>query len=180
MLMNRVKYLRRLHKETQQEVANILGITRAAYTNFEIERRTPDIDIVKQLAAHYKVSTDYLINGVAGSFCEKFVDAVKSFDIDFRKAAAATKIPAARFTQFINGELPTAKERKKLNLYIGEIADVGSDFFEGDSKNKNAHAASVTDDDLKVALFGGSGEITDDMWEEVKHFAESLKEKRIK
>lgn len=180
MLMKRVKYLRRLHKETQQDVASILGITRAAYTNFEIERRSPDIDIVKQLAAHYNVSTDYLISGIAGSFCEKFVEAVKSFDIDFRKAAEATKIPPERFTEYINGALPTAKERKKLNLYIGEIADAGSNYFEEDSKGKKTHAASVTDDDLKVALFGGSGEVTDDMWDEVKKFAEFIKQNKTK
>ncbi|MBQ7475535.1 MAG: helix-turn-helix transcriptional regulator [Clostridia bacterium] len=31
--------------------------------------------------------------------------------------------------------------------------------------------------DLKVALFGGDGEVTDEMWEEVKKFAEFVKAK---
>ena len=31
--------------------------------------------------------------------------------------------------------------------------------------------------DLKVALFGGDGEVTDEMWEEVKNFAEFVKAK---
>lgn len=37
---------------------------------------------------------------------------------------------------------------------------------------------SVTDEDIKFALFGGDGEITDEMYEEVKRFAAYLKEKR--
>lgn len=32
-----------------------------------------------------------------------------------------------------------------------------------------------TDKDLKVALFGGDGEVTDEMWDEVKKFAQYIK-----
>lgn len=39
---------------------------------------------------------------------------------------------------------------------------------------------TVTENDLKVALFGGSGEVTDEMWEEVKNFAEFVKNKNKK
>lgn len=34
---------------------------------------------------------------------------------------------------------------------------------------------AVTDEDIKFALFGGDGEITDEMYEEVKKFAAYLK-----
>ena len=37
---------------------------------------------------------------------------------------------------------------------------------------------SVTDEDIKIALFGGDGEITDEMYEEVKRFAAYLKDKQ--
>lgn len=37
---------------------------------------------------------------------------------------------------------------------------------------------SATDDDLKVALFGGNGKVTDEMWEEVKQFAEFVKKRK--
>lgn len=39
---------------------------------------------------------------------------------------------------------------------------------------------TVTEDDIKVALFGGSGEVTDEMWQEVKNFAEFVKNKNKK
>lgn len=37
-----------------------------------------------------------------------------------------------------------------------------------------------TDDDLKVALFGGGEEVTDEMWEEVRRFAQYIKQTRGK
>ncbi len=41
----------------------------------------------------------------------------------------------------------------------------------------------ISDDEIKVALFGGDSEVTDEMWEEVRRFAEFVKtreaEKRI-
>lgn len=36
---------------------------------------------------------------------------------------------------------------------------------------------SVSDDDIKFALFGGDGDITDEMYEEVKDFAEYIKKR---
>ena len=38
--------------------------------------------------------------------------------------------------------------------------------------------SAVTDDDIKFALFGGDGEITDEMYEEVKRFAAFIKNSR--
>ena len=47
-----------------------------------------------------------------------------------------------------------------------------------EEKNAPSERGSVTDEDIKFALFGGDGEITDEMYEEVKRFAAYLKEKR--
>lgn len=41
-----------------------------------------------------------------------------------------------------------------------------------------AGSPGVSDDDIKFALFGGDGEITDEMFEEVKKFAAYLKMKQ--
>lgn len=37
-----------------------------------------------------------------------------------------------------------------------------------------------TEDDIKVALFGGDSEVTDEMWNEVKRFAEFVKQNQKK
>ena len=50
----------------------------------------------------------------------------------------------------------------------------------GNEKNPTPKGGNrmVSDEDIKFALFGGDGEITDEMFEEVKRFAAYLKEKR--
>ena len=60
---------------------------------------------------------------------------------------------------------------------IASYLSVDVDYLRtGSAETKKAPAADegdggVTDDDIKFALFGGSDEITDEMFEEVKRFA---------
>ena len=42
---------------------------------------------------------------------------------------------------------------------------------------ENGHVSKTDEDDLKIALFGGDEEVTDEMWDEVKKFAEFVKAK---
>lgn len=58
--MLRLKELRKEKGNTQAEIAQIIGITRAAYTNIENGKREPDIDTVLKLASYFDVSTDYI------------------------------------------------------------------------------------------------------------------------
>lgn len=57
----------------------------------------------------------------------------------------------------------------KLSEYFG----VSVDYLLGKTDNK----PEVSDDDIKFALFGGDGEITDEMYNDVKNFAQFIKEK---
>ena len=62
------------------------------------------------------------------------------------------------------------KLAKYFNLSVAELLG---------EENKKAPAESgkrsVSDDDIKFALFGGDGEITDAMYQEVKEFAALIK-----
>lgn len=67
------------------------------------------------------------------------------------------------------------------NATLAKIADyfgVSTDYLLG-KENEKAPAESgkrsVSDDEIKFALFGGDGEITDAMYEEVKNFAAFVK-----
>ena len=60
-LGRRLKELRTQSGETQAEVAKSLGITVPAYSNYEVDKRKPERDILNNLAKHYNVSMDYLI-----------------------------------------------------------------------------------------------------------------------
>ena len=57
----KLKQLRKERELSQKEVANILGITISAYSNYEQGIREPSYDILIKIAKLYDVSTDYLL-----------------------------------------------------------------------------------------------------------------------
>lgn len=63
---------------------------------------------------------------------------------------------------------------------IAQVLNVSAAWIMGwseeDSKS-NVAFSPVTDDDIKFALFGGDEGITDEMYDEVKNFAEYVKQK---
>lgn len=61
--MTILKKLRTNKGVTQQEVANLLGITRGAYANIESGRRDPDTVALIRLADYFEVTIDYLLKG---------------------------------------------------------------------------------------------------------------------
>lgn len=64
---------------------------------------------------------------------------------------------------------------KKYLPQIAEFFGVSVDYLLGKTEQKEK-SPSVSDEEIKFALFGG-GEITDEMWEEVKRYAEFVKQK---
>ena len=69
---------------------------------------------------------------------------------------------------------PKNESMKKIADYLG----VSVDWLNGISTDRYETAKTkITDDDIKFALFGGEKEITDEMYEEVKSFAQYVKEK---
>lgn len=55
----RLRTLRKSQKLTQQAVADRVGITRATLSNYEIDRRTPDLKTLRKLAESFGVGLDY-------------------------------------------------------------------------------------------------------------------------
>ncbi|HEP1263205.1 TPA: helix-turn-helix transcriptional regulator [Streptococcus pyogenes] len=58
----RLKELRQLNNFTQQELADYLAVSRVTYTNYERGHSEPNLNTIKLLASHFKVSTDYLLD----------------------------------------------------------------------------------------------------------------------
>ena len=69
------------------------------------------------------------------------------------------------------GGKPNGTTAAKLAAYLG----VTTDYLLCGTPGKDRNA--VTDDDIKFALFGGDGEITDAMYEEVKQFAAFVRQR---
>ena len=73
------------------------------------------------------------------------------------------------------GGSPNGTTASRLADYFG----VTTDYLLGQSDLRTAAEPerTVSDDDIKFALFGGDGEITDAMFDEVKQFAAFVKQR---
>ena len=72
-------------------------------------------------------------------------------------------------------EKPSADALEKMAIYF----NMSIEEILGKEKAPT-ESGSVTDDDLKFALFNGADGITDEMYEEVKRFAQFIKEREKK
>ena len=61
MVADRIKYLRESKSYTQTELAKLLGITRSSVNAWEMGISVPSTQYIVELAAIFKVSTDYLL-----------------------------------------------------------------------------------------------------------------------
>ena len=64
MKLVNLRYLRTKYGFSQTEIASRLGITRAAYTNYESGSRQPGLRVLSQLADLYAVSLDELVGRI--------------------------------------------------------------------------------------------------------------------
>ena len=71
------------------------------------------------------------------------------------------------------GGRPNGSTAAKLAAYFG----VTTDYLLEQSDDCAEKSRAVTDEDIKFALFGGDGEITDAMYDEVKRFAAFIRER---
>lgn len=60
-LAKRLKELRKQHRKTQQQIAEMLGVLRSTYGEYERGKIAPPMDKLQALAAYFSVSVDYLI-----------------------------------------------------------------------------------------------------------------------
>lgn len=61
MIGENLKNVRKKHKLTQQDIANVLGIDRSTYTFYETGKTSPSISTVYKLAEIYNVTVGYLL-----------------------------------------------------------------------------------------------------------------------
>lgn len=119
MKTERLVNLRNKINKTQQEMANLLGITRPAYTAYESGTRKPDYVILDKIASILETSTDYLlgrtddprpINEIDPSHSENNNDPkVSRFFKDFNSAPKEKQEETIRFLEFLQRE---EKDRK--------------------------------------------------------------------
>ena len=97
------------------------------------------------------------------------------------------KIPISKLEKdlgFANGYIGQLRKGVFSSDRLYAIADylgVTPEFLQnGEQKNAPTERERVSDDAIKFALFGGDGEITDAMYEEVRAFAAFVKEREAR
>ena len=58
-----LKIIRKQKKYSQLKVAMDLNISREALSHYENGKRSPDIQMLRQLSKYFNVSIDFLVNG---------------------------------------------------------------------------------------------------------------------
>ncbi len=58
---NRLKIIRQQNNLTQQQIADVLGITRSTYCSYEIGRRAVDLNTILNLARFYNLPVDIFL-----------------------------------------------------------------------------------------------------------------------
>ncbi|MBR4291374.1 MAG: helix-turn-helix transcriptional regulator [Oscillospiraceae bacterium] len=100
----------------------------------------------------------------------RILNLIMQKDLSYGELSHLTGIPKSALQRYATGETEKIPfDRLEL---IAKALGTSSAFLTG---REDAAAHPVNDDDIKFALFGGSGEITDAMYQEVKEFAALVK-----
>ncbi len=101
-------------------------------------------------------------------FFDRFQSLCAQRGISVYKACTDIGLNRSAVNKWKGGGKPNGTTAAKLADYFG----VTTDFLLCESAEPQR---TVTDEDIKFALFGGDGEITDEMYDEVKKFAAFVK-----
>ena len=106
-------------------------------------------------------------------FFNRFKALCDERDISVYRACTDIGLNRSAVAKWKDGGKPNGTTAAKLADYFG----VTTDYLLGQSEQRRPARAAVSEDDIKFALFGGEGEITDAMYEEVKRFAAYVKQR---
>ena len=106
-------------------------------------------------------------------FFNRFKALCEERQISVYRACTDIGLNRSAVAKWKDGGKPNGTTAAKLADYFG----VTTDYLLGQSEQRRLVRPQVSDDDIKFALFGGDGEITDAMYEEVKRFAAFVKER---
>lgn len=108
------------------------------------------------------------------SFGERLREARESRGYTQQQVADYMKIDKSTYCGYETGKRqPDVQKIKQLSKFLGVSGD---DLLETDFAGQQA-SRQPNDDEIKFALFGGDGEISDAMYDEVKKFAAYLKQR---
>ncbi len=106
-------------------------------------------------------------------FFDRFKALCDERGISVYRACTDIGLNRSAVAKWKSGGKPNSSTAARLADYFG----VTTDYLLGQSQERSAGPRPVRDEDIKFALFGGDGEITDAMYDEVKKFAAFIKQR---
>lgn len=100
---------------------------------------------------------------------ERIASLCRKKEITITDLCKFCNIPRASLTDYKMGRIKSLSARTLSK--ISEYFSVSVEYL------LNGYVKNTEDEDLKVALFGGDTVVTDEMWEEVKRYAQYIKER---
>lgn len=118
---NRIAFLREQRGLTQEELATSLGISRAALSHYEKNRREPDTETLSKVADLFHVSLDYL----AG----RTTQPTTTLDADVRSFADELELSnnelLEKFALTIDGRKLTPTEARRFIAFVRAERNMG-------------------------------------------------------
>ena len=108
-------------------------------------------------------------------FFNRFRQLCEQKNVSVYRACTDIGLNRSAVAKWKNGGKPNGSTAARLADYFG----VTTDFLLGQSQEKQPAGSPrvISDEEIKFALFGGDGEITDAMFDEVKQFAAFIKQR---
>ncbi len=108
-------------------------------------------------------------------FFNRFKQLCDQKDISVYRACTDIGLNRSAVAKWKNGGKPNGSTAARLADYFG----VTTDYLLGQSEDiiPAGKPRVISDEEIKFALFGGDGEITDAMYDEVKQFAAFIKQR---
>lgn len=108
-------------------------------------------------------------------FFNRFKELCDERNISVYRACTDIGLNRSAVAKWKSGGRPNGTTAAKLAEYFGVTTDYLLE--QTDARSGAENPRPVSDEDIKFALFGGSGEITDAMYDEVKRFAAFIKQR---
>lgn len=145
------------------------GASRASLSDLKVGRKQSlSADTLSKIASFFGVSIDYLLGAPQDGvdFGRAINVVMEEYGLSYDEAC---KIEQTFTPEWCN-------EKNVYGIYDCFRVYFAERGFSSKGKAPTLEGErSVSDDDIKFALFGGDGEITDAMYEEVKRFAQMVK-----
>lgn len=109
-LGKRIRQLRKSHNMSGDELGVKTGFTRNAVSQWESDKRSPNLATLSQLAKIFNVSTDYLLNGSDS----RALTPRDERDIQARIAEITADLESTEGLAFYNGGEPMSAEDMEL------------------------------------------------------------------